>query len=151
MLIFNCWLCACMLSRSVMSNSLWPFAAHQAPLSMEFSRQENWSGLPIPPPGDSPNSEIKPASLCLLQWQDDSLPLSHLKNCIIDHTSLCHWFLGSCVTNSPHSINFVECNYIYEIHNIWKKFPIDSNISNKYIIGIDISLLKLLDNVINVI
>ena len=34
--------------------------AHQAPLSMRFSRQEYWSGLPFPPPGDLPNPEIKP-------------------------------------------------------------------------------------------
>ena len=33
--------------------------AHQAPLSMEFSRQEYWSGLPFPPPGDLPNPEIE--------------------------------------------------------------------------------------------
>ena len=36
---------------------------HQAPLSMEFSRQEYWSGLPFPPPGDLPKSGIKPPSL----------------------------------------------------------------------------------------
>ena len=111
---------------------------------MEFPRQEFWSGSPIPPPGDIPNPGIKPASLCLLHWQDDSLPLSHLESCTIDYTSLCHWFLGSCLTNSPHSINFVECNYIDEIDNSWKHFPIN----NKYIIRNDISLLKLLDNVI---
>ena len=34
--------------------------AHQAPLSMGFSRQEHWSGLPGPPPGDLPNPGIKP-------------------------------------------------------------------------------------------
>ena len=37
--------------------------AHQAPLSMGFSRQEYWSGLPCPPPGDLPDPGIKPASL----------------------------------------------------------------------------------------
>ena len=37
--------------------------AHQAPLSMGFSRQEYWSGLPCPPPRDLPNAGIKPASL----------------------------------------------------------------------------------------
>ena len=31
----------------------------QAPLSMEFSRQEYWSGLPFPPPGDLPNPGVK--------------------------------------------------------------------------------------------
>ena len=36
--------------------------AHQAPLSMEFSWQEYWSGLPFPPPGDLPDPEIKPWS-----------------------------------------------------------------------------------------
>ena len=34
----------------------------QAPLSMEFSRQEYWSGLTFPPPEDLPNPGIKPAS-----------------------------------------------------------------------------------------
>ena len=34
--------------------------ACQAPLSMGFSRQEYWSGLPCPPPGDLPNPGIKP-------------------------------------------------------------------------------------------
>ena len=38
-------------------------AAHQAPLSMGFSRQEYWSGLPCPPPGDLPDLLIEPASL----------------------------------------------------------------------------------------
>ena len=37
--------------------------AHQAPLSMEFSRQEYWSGLPCPPPGDLPDPGIKSTSL----------------------------------------------------------------------------------------
>ena len=35
--------------------------AHQAPPSMEFSRQEYWSGLPGPSPGDLPNPGIEPA------------------------------------------------------------------------------------------
>ena len=39
--------------------------AHQAPLSMKFSRQEDWSGLPIPSPGHLPNPGIKPASPAL--------------------------------------------------------------------------------------
>jgi len=37
--------------------------ACQAPLSVEFFRQEYWSGLPCPPPGDLPDPGIKPASL----------------------------------------------------------------------------------------
>ena len=40
--------------------------AHQARLSMRFSRQEYWSGLPFPPPGDLPHPGIKPISLTSL-------------------------------------------------------------------------------------
>ena len=39
--------------------------AHQAPLTMGFSRQEYWSGLPFPPPGDLPNLAIEPESPAL--------------------------------------------------------------------------------------
>ena len=51
-------------------SQVWLFAtlwtvAHQAPLSMGFSRQEYWSGLPCPPPGDLPNPGIKPMSPAL--------------------------------------------------------------------------------------
>ena len=35
---------------------------HKAPLSMGFSRQEYWSGLPFPPAGDLPDPEIEPSS-----------------------------------------------------------------------------------------
>ena len=61
------WLCA----------TLWTVAC-QAPLSMGFSRQEYWSGLPCPPAGDLPNPEIKPmASPASSAMQANSLPLSH--------------------------------------------------------------------------
>ena len=45
--------------------------AHQAPASMGFSRQEYWSGLPFPSPGNHPDPEIKPRSPAV---QADSLP-----------------------------------------------------------------------------
>ena len=45
--------------------------AHQAPLSMGFSRQEYWSGLPFPSPEDLPNPGIKPQFPAL---QADALP-----------------------------------------------------------------------------
>ena len=44
---------------------------HRTPLSMEFSRQEYWSGLPFPSPRDLPNPGIEPGSAAL---QADSLP-----------------------------------------------------------------------------
>ena len=56
------------VSRSVVSDSLQP---RQAPLSMGFSRQEYWSGFPLPSPGDLPNLGIKPGSP---ELQADSLP-----------------------------------------------------------------------------
>ena len=52
----------------------------QAPLSMGFSRQEHWSGLPFPPPGDLPDPRIEPKSPAL---QADSLPLSHQGSLLI--------------------------------------------------------------------
>ena len=51
---------------------------------MEFSRQEYWSGLPFPFPGDLPDPEVVPVSLCLLHWQADSLLLSHLGGPFLD-------------------------------------------------------------------
>ena len=57
-------ICVCVCACSVVSNY---FAtprtvACQDPLTMEFSRQEYWSGLPCPPPGDLPDPGIKPVS-----------------------------------------------------------------------------------------
>ena len=47
-----------------MSDSAIPWTvACQAPLSMGFSKQEYWSGLPFPPPGDLSDQRIEPASL----------------------------------------------------------------------------------------
>ena len=57
---------ACMHAKSLrlLSDCATPWTvAHQAPLSMGFSRQEYWSGLSCPPPGDFPDPGIKPASL----------------------------------------------------------------------------------------
>jgi len=45
--------------------------AHQSPLYIRFSRQEYWSGLPFPSPGNLPDPGIKPRSPAL---QADSLP-----------------------------------------------------------------------------
>ena len=61
--------CGCQRQCALCSLSrVWHFAipwivAHQAPLSMRFSQQEYWSGVPCPPPRDYPNPGIKSASL----------------------------------------------------------------------------------------
>ena len=52
----------CMLNCVQLFVILWT-VAHQAPLSMGFSRQEYCSGLPCPPPGNLPNPGIEPAPL----------------------------------------------------------------------------------------
>ena len=52
--------------------------AHQAPLFMELSRQEYWSGLPFPPPGDLPNPGTEPMSPVFPALQADSLPVEPL-------------------------------------------------------------------------
>ena len=53
----------CVCARSVVSDSATPWtAARQAPLSLGFSRQEHWSGLPRSPPGDPPDPGMEPAS-----------------------------------------------------------------------------------------
>ena len=51
-------------------------AAHQVRVPMGFSRQEYWSGLPCPAPGDIPTPGIKPASPVAPAFQADSLPLN---------------------------------------------------------------------------
>ena len=72
--MISCFTCAQLLV------TLWT-RAHQAPLSMGFSRQEYWSGLPYPPPGDLPNPGIEPMSLMFnLHWEAGSLPLMPPRN-----------------------------------------------------------------------
>ena len=67
--------------------TLWTMAL-QAPLLMGFSRQEYWSGLPCPPPGDLADPRIEQDSPAL---QADSLPLSHCWNTKVD-ASQAHYY-----------------------------------------------------------
>ena len=66
-------MCCVVLSRSVMSSFFRPRGLWPARLlcSWGFSRQEYWSGLPCPPPGDLPNPGIEPRSPAM---RADSLP-----------------------------------------------------------------------------
>ena len=69
--------CVCVLtcfSRVQLFATPWT-VAHQAPLSMGFSKQEYWSGLPFPSPGDLPDPGIEPRSLMSPVLQADSLPV----------------------------------------------------------------------------
>ena len=66
-----------MLSRIHLFATAWT-VAHQAPLCMEFSRQEYWSGLPFLLQGIFPTHGSNLCLLHLLHWQADYLPLHHL-------------------------------------------------------------------------
>ena len=59
-----------LLSRVQLFATTWT-VAHQAPLSMGFSKQEYWSGLPFPSPGDLPDPGMEPRSP---SFQAESLP-----------------------------------------------------------------------------
>ena len=68
--------------------------AHQAPLSMGFSRQQYWSGLPVLAPGHLPNPGIKPMSPASPALAGDSLPLSHLGSEKVEYEEVNQW---SCI------------------------------------------------------
>ena len=74
--VFYIWICVCVLSCSLVSDSLGPpwTVACQAHLCMGFSRQEYWSGLPFPSPGDLP---AQWSNLGLLHCRQILYHLSH--------------------------------------------------------------------------
>ena len=86
-----------------------------APLSMEFSRQEYWSGLPCPSPGDFPDPKTKPCSLRSPALQADSLPLSRQGSPITSsvaailiflHILQLYWF--------PYALNIVFLSHLLQ-------------------------------------
>ena len=104
---FNPIMCAvlCSVSSAVSTLShptlfyLMDCVAHLAPLSMGFSRQDYWSRLPCPPPGDLPDPRIEPGSPAL---QADSLPLASPGKQLLHGYSLITQTLGS-ILNSEYS------------------------------------------------
>ena len=73
---FLCVCCVCSKSNLLFATPR--TVACQATLSMEFFRQEYWSGLPFPSPGDLPDWGTNPHLLGLLHCQSYSLPLKHM-------------------------------------------------------------------------
>ena len=71
------WVHAQSLSRVWLFVTLWTIA-NQAPLSVEYSRQEYWTTYPFPSPGDLSDPRIEPRSPVSAALQVDSLPLHHL-------------------------------------------------------------------------
>ena len=71
---FTPWCLSCLVAFSHVQLCVTSWTvAHQAPLSMGFPRQEYWSGLPFPPPGDLPHPQTEPKSPAL---QADSFAVS---------------------------------------------------------------------------
>ena len=73
--------------------TLWTVVC-QALLSMVFSRQEYWSGVPCPPPGGLPHPGIEPMSLAALALQAASLLLSHWGSLVFSISMPKHATLG---------------------------------------------------------
>ena len=78
-----CWISLVLCAVLSCFSHVWFFVtpwtvAHQAPLSMGFSRQECWSGLPCPPPGTLPDPGFEPTSPALLHCRWILYPLNHL-------------------------------------------------------------------------
>ena len=65
--------------------------ARQGPLSMGFSRQQCWNGLPCPPPGNFPNPGIETVSLAASALQADSSPLCLLQSPLSSLKAYCLW------------------------------------------------------------
>jgi len=153
-----------MVSEVKSLSPVWLFAtpwtvAHQAPPSMEFSRQEYWSGLPFPSPGDLPHPGIKPGSPTL--WAD-ALPseppgnpirygtvLEKLESWNLERIYLNIWTawdtLWTIATKGPFSENlFFSCLKSYqkkkkENHNAFPTTPISFNSRDVTIIRIGFS------------
>ena len=87
--------CVCLLSCVQLCVTPWT-VARQAPLSMGFSRQEHWSGLPRPPPGDLPDPGIESTSLSSPALAGRLLPLRHLGRPRFTY--------GRCLNSEPRSI-----------------------------------------------
>ena len=82
--------------------------AHQSPLSMEFSRQEFWSGLPFPSPEDLSNPGIKPRSPAL--WADSSLTEPPGKPSVCHSKPSLSWeFQGHTIDSTPHRLVIIIC------------------------------------------
>ena len=112
----------CVLSRSVVSNSLQPHGLQPTRrlCPWGFSRQEYWSGLPCPPPGNLPDRGMEPVFLKSPDWQVSSLPLVPPRKPL--HT-LVHWIYtrvlegGYCLystvkdTNTSRDLAWQSCRH----------------------------------------
>ena len=82
--------------------------ARQAPLSMGFSKQEYWSGLPFPPPGDLPDLGIKSPAL-----QADSLPTGPQGKLVMNQVIILEYMLHKDLSN--------ECEKDADVHGDYSR------------------------------
>ena len=90
---------------------VWFFAtlrtiAHQPPLSMGFSRQAYWSGLPCPPPGDLPDPEIEPAFLMFPALAGGFFTTS------TTWEAMCQIILFQCEDTHPNVLRLFDSTYL---------------------------------------
>ena len=129
---------SCVLSCSVMSDSATPWTvAHQAPLSVESSRQEYWSGLSCTPPKNLPNPSPLHFRKILYHLSHQGSP-GHRENwiicprsnscvrtgantyactCLLCCPSNCNWTWNSHKCNVPGAI---LCTFAYAIPSVWQ-------------------------------
>ena len=119
--------------------SLWT-ETHQAPLSMGFSRQEYWSGLPFVSPGDLPDPGIKPISLrspasaCRFFttsaiWEAHILQYIYTESHHVVHRNLHGIVCQLCLSKAGKKIKFAivqeTWNIVFLIAHRWRKLLID--------------------------
>ena len=124
---------------SLMSDSVAPWTvAHQAPLSLGFSRQKYWSELPFPSPGDLPDPGIELTSLkspmlaCRFFTTDTTWEAHTMYRCIIYVNVLWHlvWCLPSSRTRVMKAHWYCMCN-------------ICSFVSHHYVVGVCVVISKI--------
>ena len=113
------------LHKSSSLSHIWLFVtpwtvAHQASLSMGFSRQEYWSGLPFPPPGDLPNPGIEPTSPALEGWFFTTEPAGTEKG---DRKGLPVAWVNRIICHPPHLCQLFTQNlleYLQGWGSLWR-------------------------------
>ena len=103
-----------------MSKSLQPpwTVAHQAPLSMGFSRQEHWSGLPCTPLGDLPNPGIEPASHAS---PDCRQIIYHWATREFWYTWQVYLINKYLTTSYQYTHIHISCCFLHNLNTMWRK------------------------------
>ena len=118
--VSSLWYCTIILQEITLAKMKWVLR------SILLSRQEYWSGLPCPLPGDLPEPEgWNLHLLCLLHWQADSIPLSHLGRLV----SLCKYTKPYCGRKCQNTAVRCPCKRHVQVlirgdcqhHLVWKQ------------------------------